>query len=245
MENTVPNTNIPYDPLYDDLDLLFNSYYDPLYSDSDLLFNSYYDFLYNTSDPTFEYNFLYNHEIHNETQIENERINVVTHPENENICRYDEDGNHQEEEYNDDSEHEKEENKLELNQGMEFETWELAETYLDNYAKQQEFCFRKRRRIPDPLDNTITRHRTYECSYARIHEVQKVILAENRRDRDSEMIGCPWHINIAFPKSINGVRINNIVGEHNHDMNPLITEIAPKFRKLTDKMLENIKFWII
>ena len=43
------------------------------------------------------------------------------------------------------------------------------------------------------------------------------------------MIGCPWHINLAFPKSGNGVRINSVIGIHNHDMIPLITEIAPKF----------------
>jgi len=121
---------------------------------------------------------------------------------------------------------------------MEFETWELAELYLDEYAKQQGFCFRKKRRIPDPTDSTITRRRTYECSHAQIHKAQKVILVENRRDRDSEMIGCPWHINLAFPKSGNGVRINSIIGIHNHHMNPLIAEIAPRFRKLTDEMLE-------
>ena len=28
-------------------------------------------------------------------------------------------------------------------------------------------------------------------------------------------------------------------------MNPLITEIAPKFQKLTNKMLEKVKFWTI
>jgi len=88
---------------------------------------------------------------------------------------------------------------------MEFETWELAESYLDEYAKQQGFCFRKKRRIQDLNDNTITRRKTYECLHAQIHEAQKAILAENRRDRDSEMIGYPWHINFAFPKSSNSV----------------------------------------
>jgi hypothetical protein len=55
------------------------------------------------------------------------------------------------------------------------------------------------------------------------------------------MIGYPWHINLAFPKSASGVQINSIVGEHNHNMNPLIAEIAPRFQKLTDKMLEKEK----
>ena len=40
-----------------------------------------------------------------------------------------------------------EENELRLHPEMEFKTWELAESYLKEYAKQQGFCFRKRRRI--------------------------------------------------------------------------------------------------
>ncbi|CAB4418039.1 unnamed protein product [Rhizophagus irregularis] len=260
MENIL-DPNFSYSP-----DMLFNSYYDSSYSGSDLL-NSYQ---YESPDlPIFEFYgspydssdlFLEDHDILNETQIGNVRRMDVS--ENEDINRYDflkderingrydvsddEDRNldHQEWEY-DDSEYEEEENKLELNQGMEFETWELAESYLNEYAKQQGFSFRKKRRILDPTDSTITRRRTYECSHARTHEIQKVILEENRRDRDFEMIGCLWHINLSFPKSGNGVRINSIVGIHNHDMNPCITEIAPKFQKLTDKMLEKIKFWTI
>ncbi|PKY61373.1 hypothetical protein RhiirA4_486261, partial [Rhizophagus irregularis] len=223
MENIL-DPNFSYSP-----DMLFNSYYDSSYSGSDLL-NSYQ---YESPDlPIFEFYgspydssdlFLEDHDILNETQIGNVRRMDVS--ENEDINRYDflkderingrydvsddEDRNldHQEWEY-DDSEYEEEENKLELNQGMEFETWELAESYLNEYAKQQGFSFRKKRRILDPTDSTITRRRTYECSHARTHEIQKVILEENRRDRDSEMIGCLWHINLSFPKSGNGVRIN-------------------------------------
>src|ERR1700722_5487450 len=255
MENIVPNTN---DSLYNSSDLLFNSYYDFLYDDSNLLFNTYHNYptfelngsSHNSSDLVFE---LYDSshgssslpfDMYNEIQVEDEMMDEVIHPDDETIFRYD--GNVDEEEGNNNSEHEEEEeNEIKLFEEMEFETWELAESYLDEYAKQQGFCFRKKRRVPDPTDNTITRRRTYECSHAQIHEAQKVVLAEDRRDRDSEMIGCPWHINISFPKSASNVRINSIVGEHNHNMNPLIIEIAPKFRKLTDRMLEKIKFWTI
>ncbi|GES98560.1 hypothetical protein GLOIN_2v1476734 [Rhizophagus clarus] len=67
----------------------------------------------------------------------------------------------------------------------------LAESYLKKYAKQQKFYFCKRKRIADLIDNVITSHRTYECLHAYIHEAQKVILEENRRNRDSKMIGYP------------------------------------------------------
>ena len=132
--------------------------------------------------------------------------------------------------------------QLELKQGMIFDTWEIAETYLEDFAKYKGFCFRKRRCIMDPIDKTVVRKRTFECSQARIHKPEKVILEENRRDRRSEMIGCPWHINMSFPKTEKGVRITSIIGEHNHPLNPLIMEISPKFQKLTDEMLEKSNF---
>ncbi|CAG8622557.1 5945_t:CDS:10, partial [Cetraspora pellucida] len=92
-----------------------------------------------------------------------------------------------------DSENEEEEknNLLVLCKGMKFSTWELAELYLTNYAKQEGFSFRKRRWI--------------------IHEPEKAILAEDRRDRDSKMIDCSWHINLTFPKTVKEVCINSIL----------------------------------
>ncbi|CAG8783606.1 14864_t:CDS:2, partial [Dentiscutata erythropus] len=59
------------------------------------------------------------------------------------------------------------------------------------------------------------------------------------------MMGCPWHINLAFSKMANSVRVNSIIGKYNHEMNPCIDEIAPRFRKLTNEILEKIKFWTI
>ncbi|CAG8806814.1 1065_t:CDS:1, partial [Racocetra fulgida] len=78
--------------------------------------------------------------------------------------------------------------------------------------------------VVDSDNNTITRWRIYEYSYAWIYEPEKAILAEDRRDRNSEMINCSWHINLAFSKMKKHVRINSILGEHNHEMNPLVIE---------------------
>ncbi|PKY53235.1 hypothetical protein RhiirA4_471335 [Rhizophagus irregularis] len=243
MENTILNTNFFYNNLYDSSDPLFNSYYDSLYNNSDLLSNSFsYLSIAKTPYDFFDL-FLENDEIANEIQIGNENNEIQlgndiirnylddhqeennnenqTGNESINTVRNYLKNYHHKEEY-DDSEYEseyesKEENGLELNQGKEF----------------------------NPNDNTITRRRTYECSYAQTHETQKTILVENRRDRNSEMIGCSWHINLAFPKSSNGIQINSIIGKHNHDMNLLVSEIAPKYRKLIDKMIEKVKLWTI
>ena len=45
------------------------------------------------------------------------------------------------------------------------------------------------------------RKRTYKYSYAYLYEAEKAILEENRRDRDSKIIGYLWYINFAFPKT--------------------------------------------
>ncbi|PKC73436.1 hypothetical protein RhiirA1_451236 [Rhizophagus irregularis] len=269
MKTAILNINFPYDSLCDSSDILFNSYYDSSYSGSDLLSNVYYNLLYDSSNLLISdlYDdssnlFFESHKVYNETQIGN-------------LEKCDGNVNHQEElqvendqkrmKYSslESSQHDEsngskisflglildkklnEENHLKLSQGMEFKTWELAESYLDKYAKYQKFCFWKKRCIQDPNNNTITRRRTYECSQANTHEAQKVILAENRRDRDLEMTGCSWHVNLTFLKSGNGVRINSIIGNHNHNMNPLIAELAPRFQKLTNKMLMQIEFWTI
>ncbi|CAG8776849.1 13835_t:CDS:1, partial [Cetraspora pellucida] len=171
------------------------------------------------------------------------KSDIEAQPEGADNGIYDERENNEHE----DSENAKEgkNNLLVLHKGMKFSIWELAELYLINYAKQEGFSFRKRRQFVDSNDYTITRWRTYECSHAQIHEPEKAILAEDRRDRDSEMIDCSWPINLAFPKMEKEVRINSILGEHNHKMNTLVTEMAPKYQKLPYKMSEKVKFWTI
>ncbi|EXX77345.1 hypothetical protein RirG_024600 [Rhizophagus irregularis DAOM 197198w] len=98
-----------------------------------------------------------------------------------------------------------------------------------NSIREREMKIVFGRCVTDPIDKTIVRKRTFECSHACVHKSDKAILEKDRRDRGSEMIGCPWHINMAFPKTAKGVRINSIVSEHNHLLNPLIIETAPKF----------------
>jgi|SRR5688572_7415069 len=81
MENIVPSTNFSHNSLYNNSDMLFNSYYDSSYNDSDLLqFNTYHNSLYNSSDLILDFShgfsdlFLENHDIYNETQIGDEVI---------------------------------------------------------------------------------------------------------------------------------------------------------------------------
>ncbi|CAI2188938.1 9451_t:CDS:2 [Funneliformis geosporum] len=90
---------------------------------------------------------------------------------------------------------------------MKFNTWKIAKIYLENFAKQEGFYFRKRRCVCDPVNNSIIHHHTFECSHIQKHEAKKVALITNQRNRDSE-----------------------IICEHNHPMNPFIRKSASRFR---------------
>ena len=174
MENIVPNINNPLS------DLLFNSYYDSSYhSDSSLLFNDSYHNSLSSNPPIFELSHLphdspsnrilelYNDPSHDFSDLFLEEFDL-TQIGNEMIER-------EVIEECDDSEYEtlsgpgedEEENELRLHPEMEFKTWELAESYLKEYAKQQGFCFCKRRRIANPINNTrfIKRKKTSAIEY--------------------------------------------------------------------------------
>ncbi|CAG8526793.1 24903_t:CDS:2, partial [Racocetra persica] len=61
-------------------------------------------------------------------------------------------------EYEDsENEEERKNNLLVLRKGMKFSTWELAESYLTDYAKQEGFSFQKKRQVVNSDDYTITR----------------------------------------------------------------------------------------
>ncbi|CAG8756221.1 24959_t:CDS:2, partial [Racocetra persica] len=52
------------------------------------------------------------------------------------------------------------------------------------------------------------------------------------------------HINLSNPKSLSGVRITSICGKHTHSMIQDLHVFAPKYCRLSNEMLERIKFYV-
>ncbi|RGB21380.1 hypothetical protein C1646_778191 [Rhizophagus diaphanus] len=64
-------------------------------------------------------------------------------------------------------------------------------------------------------DNGIIRRRTYICSHSRIYE------SNFTKDTSTKKIGCPFLVNVSYPKSKNdenSVFINKINDQHNHPL---------------------------
>ncbi|PKC00502.1 hypothetical protein RhiirA5_382409 [Rhizophagus irregularis] len=88
------------------------------------------------------------------------------------------------------------------------------------------------------------KQKKYECTHSGNHVSKKIINLDNQRNRGSYQVNCPWHVNATKPKKENTIGITSVKLEHNHVMNPLIAEMAPKFRKFTSEMITDVEFYV-
>ncbi|PKY41492.1 hypothetical protein RhiirA4_455077, partial [Rhizophagus irregularis] len=139
--------------------------------------------------------------------------------------------------------------------GAKFHTWEELEVYLERYALQEGFSFKKTRveyylhqeemkGLTADQKKLHVKRRTYECTHSGNHVSKKIINLDNQRNRGSYQVNCPWHVNATKPKKENTIGITSVKLEHNHVMNPLIAEMAPKFRKFTPEMITDVEFYV-
>ncbi|CAB4493479.1 unnamed protein product [Rhizophagus irregularis] len=133
------------------------------------------------------------------------------------------------------------ESNIDIKVGTSFSTWEDAEIKLNQYAKFAGFSLRRKRVESD--NNRIVRCRTFECSFSGKSISNQIIDITHQRQRSSQKIICPWHINLTMPKSSTEVSITSITGEHNHSMITDIHLYAP-YRKLSNEILEKIEFYV-
>ncbi|RGB28990.1 hypothetical protein C1646_672818 [Rhizophagus diaphanus] len=139
--------------------------------------------------------------------------------------------------------------------GVKFHAWEELEVYLERYALQEGFSIKKTRvkyhlhqeemkGLTADQKKLHVKRRIYECIHSSNHVSKKIINLNNQRNRGNFQVNYPWHINAAKPKKENTIGITSVKLEHNHIMNPLIAEMAPKFRKFTPEMITDVEFYV-
>ncbi|PKY60795.1 hypothetical protein RhiirA4_431379 [Rhizophagus irregularis] len=126
--------------------------------------------------------------------------------------------------------------------GDSFSTWEDAEIKLNQYAKFAGFSLRRKRVEADK--DGVVRRRTFECSFSGKPVSNQVIDITHQRERASKKIMCPWHINLTKPKSSMEIGITSIIGQHNHSMIADAQLYIPKYRRLSDDVIEKINFYV-
>ncbi|CAG8792295.1 20189_t:CDS:2, partial [Dentiscutata erythropus] len=108
---------------------------------------------------------------------------------------------------------------LQLYIGHSFNKWEEVDKFLELFGKCKRFSFRKNRNEFHSNYLSICR-RSYEYSYSRAYKAKKVVDITKQHEKPSATINCEWHVNF-----------NNFA------------QTAPCFRKLSEEMIEDIRFY--
>ncbi|CAG8758844.1 26583_t:CDS:2, partial [Racocetra persica] len=113
------------------------------------------------------------------------------------------------------SDEESQKNLLLLHVGLIFNILEEVDKFIELYTKFKGFSFR-RSRTDLHFNNSGICRRSYEYLYSRTHKTKK----------RSVQIVCTL-----------------LCDDHKHKMNPIVVQTASCFRKLSNEMLKNIKFY--
>ncbi|CAG8846612.1 31765_t:CDS:2, partial [Racocetra persica] len=89
-------------------------------------------------------------------------------------------------------------------------------------------------------DNSGIRHHSYKCSKSCVHKAKKIVNITKQHECHSTAIDCEWHINFNNHKGTTEITCTSLVDKHNHEMDPIIDQTAPRFRRLSEEMLEDI-----
>ncbi|CAG8646304.1 2115_t:CDS:2, partial [Gigaspora rosea] len=73
---------------------------------------------------------------------------------------------------------------------------------------------------------------------------KRIIDSSRQHNWLSRKIKCPWHINLNMTKLSTEIRVNSLVNQHNHVLLPNTALYDSKFRKLSNKIMEKIKFYV-
>ncbi|CAG8722025.1 258_t:CDS:2, partial [Funneliformis caledonium] len=98
------------------------------------------------------------------------------------------------------------------------------ETHLKRYALQEEFSYKKTR-----------------VDYHLSQDKMKGLTAEQKKH---EIKRRTYEFIVTRPKKENPIGITSIKLEYNHEMNPLVNEMALKFWKFTQPMLNDVEFYV-
>lgn len=145
--------------------------------------------------------------------------------------------------YDDDSaESDDASDSLELISGLTFPDWEEFKTWINRFALEKGFSYNIR--TSETVEGVI-RRAAYNCTRSGSNVSQVTSDPIKRRNTHSQRTQCPWKLNVTCPKTNNIVKINSFNNDHNHHLTPMISELAPRFRKLIAKMLSDIKKYAI
>ncbi|CAG8790058.1 14039_t:CDS:2, partial [Racocetra persica] len=85
--------------------------------------------------------------------------------------------------------------------------------------------------------------KTVDLSLEARNYPKKVVDITKQRERPSLAINCKWHVNFNSQKGSTEIICTSFANKHDYDLNLLVAQTAPRFCKLSEEILEVIKFY--
>jgi hypothetical protein len=124
--------------------------------------------------------------------------------------------------------------------GCIFNSWESVDNIMEAYGKKNGFTIIKKRLMWHEDGNI--RHRSFGCEFGGCHHPKKQIDINKHRDRKSKRQQCAWNANFNCPQNSQKIVLTTFNDSHNHALFPNTEEYSPKYRCISDDVLEEIQF---
>ena len=121
-----------------------------------------------------------------------------------------------------------------------FETWEDVDVIMKAYGKQQGFGV-IRKRLEQHSDGSV-KHCAFWCEFGDQYEPKKKVTVLNHHNTKSKRQGCSWHANVNCPKNSRKITLTTLDDTHNHPLYPDTGKYALTNRKISDDILEEIRY---
>jgi MULE transposase domain len=126
-------------------------------------------------------------------------------------------------------------NTASLFEGKVFTSWNLCDSFLNDWGKNKGFGVIKDRVTKE---GGFIRKRTYICEHG------KKYTSKSNKDISTKKLSCPWHLNASCPKGNNPdslIYVTTAVDEHNHELN-LGAVAFNEEKRFSDEMMEDVQF---
>ena len=134
-----------------------------------------------------------------------------------------------------------EEDTTKLYVGKTFRNWNHVANFMKKYAATKGHGVRigGGERVDKTTQETIKR--TYLCCHA-----EKAKSKASKRQTSSCRVECPWRVNIWAKKSKGYLQVTTLHDQHvGHELHPSAVKFVPTLRKLSDEIMEEIRFLTI
>ncbi|PKY55110.1 hypothetical protein RhiirA4_427265 [Rhizophagus irregularis] len=136
-------------------------------------------------------------------------------------------------------------NKAILKINDTFKDWNEVDVIVNQHARQDGFVAIKYCKELNNVDKTIVRRWVYTCWKSGINKPKKVEDITSHRDTTTVKTNCLWQASFYFGKRAASIHLTKLNNVHNHQIDLVNIELAPKNQRFSQEILDKIGLYTI